>query len=267
MKTEGVVLPQATTWDDIIFERRNKEYGAYVNRKNYSKSVLIALGITVGILILILAAPALAELLKSTRKSEAPKLKEMTVSLDQPPPITPQPPPPDVRIPPPVKTVIKFLPPKVTEKEVVEEEEMPTIEEIKENETGAVAVEGTGEIVFDEPVQEVAVESDEDKIFYAVEQQAEYPGGLQAMMKFLSKNIKYPASAKRMGVEGKVFVKFIVDREGAISSIEIIKGINADLDKEAVRVIKMMPPWKPGKQNGRAVKSQFVLPVYFKLDS
>jgi protein TonB len=70
-----------------------------------------------------------------------------------------------------------------------------------------------------------------------------------------------------MGIEGKVFVKFIVDKEGGISSMEIMKGINADLDKEAMRVIKLMPPWKPGKQNGRAVKSQFVLPVYFKLDS
>jgi protein TonB len=266
MKTEGVVLAQ-TTWDDIVFEKRNKDYGAYINRKNYSKYVFIALGITVAVLILVLAAPALANLLKSMKGPEEPKLKEMTVSLDQPPPITPQPPPPDIRIPPPVRTVIKFLPPKVTEKEVVEEEVMPTIEEIKENETGAVAVEGTGDIVFDEPAPVVAEESDDDKIFYAVEQQAEFPGGLQAMMKFLNRNIKYPASAKRMGIEGRVFVKFIVDKDGGISQMEVLKGINADLDKEAMRVIKMMPPWKPGKQNGRAVKSQFVLPVYFKLDS
>lgn len=266
MKTEGVVLPQ-TTWDDIVFEKRNKEYGAYINRKNYSKYVLIALGITVVVLILVLAAPAIARLLESVRSAEQPKLRETTISLDQPPPITPQPPPPDVRIPPPVKTVIKFLPPKVTEKEVVEEEEMPTIEEIKENETGAVAQEGTGEVVFEEPAPVVAEENDDDKIFYAVEQQAEFPGGAAAMYKFLNKNQKYPASARRMGVEGKVFVKFIVDKEGAISNIEIVKGINADLDNEAIRLIKIMPPWKPGKQNGRSVKSQFVLPVYFKLES
>lgn len=265
MKTEGIVLPQ-TSWDDIVFEKRNKEYGAYINRKNYSRYVLIALGITVVVLILVLAAPAIAALLKSVRGAEEPKLKEMTVTLDQPPPITPQPPPPDVRIPPPVKTIIKFLPPKVTEKEVVEEEPMPTIEEIKENETGSTEVVGTGEVVIEEPAP-VVEENDDDKIFYAVEQQAEFPGGLQAMMKFLQKNIKYPASAKRMGIEGRVFVKFIVDKEGGISNMEVIKGINADLDKEAMRVIKLMPPWKPGKQNGRAVKSQFVLPVYFKLDS
>lgn len=267
MKTEGVVLPQ-TTWDDIVFEQRNKEYGAYINRKNYSKYVLIALGLTIATMIIALAAPKLAELFKSDDSADEGKLKEMTVNLDQPPPITPnQPPPPDVRVPPPVKTVIKFLPPKVTEKEVVEEEEMPTIEEIKNNETGAVAQEGTGEVVFEEPAPVVAEESDDDKIFYAVEQQAEFPGGTAAMYKFLNKNQKYPASARRMGVEGKVFVKFIVDREGAISNIEIVKGINADLDNEAIRLIKIMPPWKPGKQNGRSVKSQFVLPVYFKLES
>ena len=266
MKTEGVVLPQST-WDDIVFERRNKEYGAYINRKNYSRYVLIALGVTVAVLILVLVAPALAELLKSNAAAEDPKLKEMTVTLDQPPPITPQPPPPDVRIPPPVKTIIKFLPPKVTEKEVVEEEPMPTIEEIQENETGAVEQVGTGEVVFEEPVVEEGNGEDPDKIFYAVEQQAEFPGGMAPMYKFLQKNQKYPASARRMGIEGKVFVKFLVDKEGAISSVEIMKGINADLDKEAIRLIKLMPPWKPGKQNGRSVKSQFVLPVFFKLDS
>jgi periplasmic protein TonB len=267
MKTEGVVLPQAT-WEDIVFEKRNKEYGAFLNRKNYSKHVYIALAITFLALTMVFAAPYIAELLKSNEVENNDNLRDMTVNLDQPPPITPnQPPPPDVRIPPPVKTIIKFLPPKVTEKEVVEEEEMPTIEEIKENETGAVAQEGTGEVVFDEPVVEAPAGNDDDKIFYAVEQSAEFPGGLQAMMKFLQKNIKYPASAKRMGIEGRVFVKFIVDKEGGISNMEIVKGINADLDKEAMRVIKLMPPWKPGKQNGRAVKSQFVLPVYFKLDS
>jgi periplasmic protein TonB len=266
MKTDGVVLPQ-TTWDDIVFEKRNKEYGAYINRKNYSRYVVIALGITIASMIIALAAPKLAELFKSDDSGDEGKLKEMTVNLDQPPPITPnQPPPPDVRIPPPVKTVIKFLPPKVTEKEVVEEEVMPTIEEIKDNDTGPVAQEGT-DVVFEEPAAVAPEENDDDKVFIAVEQQAEFPGGVQAMMKFLQKNIKYPPSAKRMGVEGRVFVQFVVDKEGGISNIQVLRGINADLDKEAVRVIKQMPPWKPGKQNGRAVKSQFVLPVNFKLES
>ena len=92
------------------------------------------------------------------------------------------------------------------------------------------------------------------KFFYAVEQQAEFPGGAKRCICFEQES-EIPASARRMGVEGKVFVKFIVDKEGAISNIEI-EGINADLDNEAIRLIKIMPPWKPGKQNGRSVKSQ-----------
>jgi protein TonB len=88
---------------------------------------------------------------------------------------------------------------------------------------------------------------------------------MEAMYAFIRKNMKYPASARRMGTEGTVFVGFVVDKEGRISNIEVVKGISADCDKEAERVVKMMPPWKPGKQNGRAVKSKFVLPIKFKL--
>src|SRR5258706_8174015 len=131
MKAETTV-PQG--WEDIVFENRNKAYGAYFIRKIYSKNVTIA---SIGALLIIsfiLAFPSLAALFKSDVVIEKPRLKT-TISLEQPPPINPdQPPPPNIP-PPPVKTIIKFLPPKVTDKEVVEEEKMPTIEEIKKNET------------------------------------------------------------------------------------------------------------------------------------
>jgi protein TonB len=85
------------------------------------------------------------------------------------------------------------------------------------------------------------------------------------MMKFIGKNLKYPSAARRMGIEGQVFVQFVVDAEGKISEVKTIKGISAECDKEAERVIKMMPPWKAGKQNGKPVKVRFVLPIRFKL--
>lgn len=107
---------------------------------------------------------------------------------------------------------------------------------------------------------------DDDKIFIVVEQEAEFPGGLSAMMKFIMKNLKYPPSARRMGVEGRVYVQFIVERDGSISNVKVVKGINADLDKEAIRIVSSFPTWKPGMQGGRPVKSQFVLPIPFKLD-
>jgi TonB family protein len=99
-----------------------------------------------------------------------------------------------------------------------------------------------------------------------VSRQAEFKGGLQGMMKFLQQNIRYPAEAKRSGMQGKVFVKFIVDKEGDLSNLSVIKGVSRVLNDEAVRVIKLMPSWIPATSRGIPVKTQFVLPVYFKLD-
>jgi len=264
MKTEAA--PQQL-WEDIVFERRNKEYGAYLLRKIYSKHVVRAALIMLFLTIAILVYPSIAAYIRehsSKVEVEAPKLT--TVNLDQPPPITPnQPPPPKLDVPPPVKT-IKYVAPKVTKEEVVEEE-MPTQEELKQVEVSNVTVEGPTEVVFEEPVQEVVAEgNDDDKIFTVVEQQPEYPGGMEAMAKFLQKNLRYPSTARRMGVDGKVFVQFVVDREGKISDVQVIKGVSADCDKEAIRVVQSMPAWKPGKQNGKAVKARFVLPIRFKLD-
>ena len=262
----GHITPQR--WEDVVFEHRNKDYGAYLIRRIYSKHVILAVIITILFCGLVLAYPTIVEWIKGqTETEEAPLRTVRYTDLAAPPPIQPNtPPPPKLDIPPPVKTIIKFLPPKVTEKEVIEEEEMPTIEEIKQNETGSENVEGTGEVVFDEPVEEVVdAGKGEEQIFTVVEQMPEYEGGYEAMMRFISKNMKYPATARRMGIEGSVFVSFVVDTEGKISEVQTIKGISADCDKEAVRVIEKMPPWKPGKQNGKPVKVRFVLPIKFKL--
>ena len=266
MKAEQLT-PQR--WEDIVFEYRNKDYGAYDNRRTYSKHVLLAAIITVVTSALVLAYPQIVKLFESKSDEVIPVLKTVKYTdLAPRPPIQNTPPPPQVNIPPPVKTIIKYLPPKVTDKEIIEEEEMPTIEEIKVNEVGSENIEGDAtDVVFDEPVKEVVADAgnDDDKIFTVVEQQAEYPGGMAEMMKFLQKNVKYPAAARRMGIEGSVFVSFVVDREGKISDPQIVKGISADCDKEAMRVVQLMPPWRPGKQNGRSVKSRFVLPIKFKL--
>jgi len=255
-------------WDDIVFENRNKAYGAYFIRSIYGRNVVIASLLTLLILGLVLAFPRIVEFLKQQEEREEVALKSIKYTdLAPPPPIDKnQPPPPKLDVPPPVKTLVKFLPPKVTDKQIVEEEEMPTMEEVKQNDVGAENIEGTGEIEFDEPVEEVLKEgNDEDIIFTIVEQQAEYPGGLGSMAKFLQKNMKYPAIARRMGIEGSVFVSFVIDREGGLSDIQVIKGISAECDKEAIRVVKLMPPWKPGKQNGKAVRCRFVLPIKFQL--
>jgi protein TonB len=208
--------------------------------------------------------PAIAAMLKGDEVVEkAPPKKLVYTDLSAPPPIDkPKPPPPQIQLPK-LQKVIKFVPPKVVKEEVVEE--VPTIEEIKQNEVAAVEVEGDAQVVFEEPVQAV-VEEDENKIFMVVEQQPEFEGGYEAMMNFIRKNMRYPASARRMGVDGTVYVSFVVGKDGAISDVKVLRGISADCDKEAVRVVSMMPPWKPGKQNGKAVFVRFNLPIKFKLN-
>jgi protein TonB len=265
MSTQGKNQDQ-TGWDDIVFENRNKAYGAYFIRKIYSKNVLMAGVLALFVIFFGLAYPSIAAFFKSDDEvMKKPRLKT-TVSLEQPPPINPDQPPPPSIPPPPVKTIIKFLPPKVTEKEVVEEEKMPTIEEIKHNETGSENVEGTGEVVFEEPVQEVVKDDgDANKIFNFVEQSAEFVGGMEALSKWLSRNLKYPPSARRMGTEGTATCKFVVEPDGTISNVEVLRGFDGACDKEAQRVLSIMPKWKPGKQGGRAVRQAYVLPVKFKL--
>lgn len=255
-------------WDDIVFERRNQTYGAYLLRKRYSRHVIIAAGLTTILVASVLAYPSLQRIFHKEETVKKSELKTVRYTdLAPPPPINKNtPPPPKVKIPE-VKEVIKFLPPKVTEKDVVEEEPMLSQEEAKQVDTGAEAAEGTGEVIFDEPVQGLVVEAeDEDKVFTVVEQQAEYEGGLEAMYRFIAKNVRYPSNSKRMGVQGSVFISFVVDRDGTLSSVEVIKSLHTELDKEALRVVKMMPPWKPAKQNGKSVRSRFVLPIKFKLD-
>jgi protein TonB len=121
------------------------------------------------------------------------------------------------------------------------------------------------QVVVKEPEPEAKPK--EEEIFVAVEQQAEFPGGQAALMKWLSNNIRYPETAQQNDVQGRVVVKFVVEKDGSIGAATIAKGVDKDLDKEALRVVKKMPKWQPGKNNGVAVRSYFNLPVTFKLQN
>jgi protein TonB len=263
MKTQTGNIAVAQRWDDIVFEGRNQSYGAYVIRNIYSKNLLMAVIITLTVVGLMVYGPAIANMLKGDDVVEkAPPRKLVYTELSAPPPIDkPKPPPPQIQLPK-LQKVIKFVPPKVVKEEVVDE--VPTIEEIKQNEVAAVEVEGPTEVVFDEPVQEVVVE--DNTVFTVVEQQPEFEGGYEAMMNFIRKNMRYPASARRMGVDGTVYVQFVVGKDGTINDVKTIRGISADCDKEAERVVNLMPKWKPGRQNGKSVFVRFVLPIRFKLN-
>lgn len=105
----------------------------------------------------------------------------------------------------------------------------------------------------------------EEEVFVVVEEQAEFPGGLDSMYAYIHKNLKYPELAKEKGIEGRVFVSFIIEKDGSISNVKILRGIGGGCEEAAVEMIKNMPKWKPGKQGGKPVRFQFVLPIKFEL--
>lgn len=109
-------------------------------------------------------------------------------------------------------------------------------------------------------------EEESEKIFVVVEQTAAPRDGMAAFYKYVSENIRYPGQARRMGIEGRVFVQFVVDKDGSLSQLEVIKGVGSGCDEEALRIIANSPPWSPGKQRGRAVRQRMVLPIFFKLE-
>jgi periplasmic protein TonB len=251
------------SWDDIIFENRNQEYGAYTLRKSYSYNVLIGVAVTLAVLGFLLVFPRISDLLDPEQAIVPVKKKLVYTELSAPPPIDkPKPPPPQVVLPK-LQKVIKFVPPKVVKEEVADE--IPTIEELKVNQVAAVEVDGDPEVVFDEPVEEV-VAQDPDEIFTVVEQQPEFAGGYDALAEYLRANMQYPKMARKMGIEGTVHVSFLVSKTGAISEVKVLRGIMAECDKEAIRVVEKMPSWKPGKQNGHPVHVRLVMPLKFRLN-
>ncbi len=145
--------------------------------------------------------------------------------------------------------------------------EVPDEEEIKEDIQLKFDVEVTEETKVEQVVVAPVVEEKEDvdQIFSVVEETAEPKGGMPAFYKYVSEKMKYPAQARRMGVEGRVFVEFVVNRDGSIVDVKAIKGIGAGCDEEAVRVVQSAPAWKPGKQRGKPVRQKMVIPIIFKL--
>jgi protein TonB len=144
------------------------------------------------------------------------------------------------------------------------EEEVQTSEEVNQ---AISTVTGTGAptAVVAAPVGPVREEGDDDRIFEVVEENAMFPGGDQACYEWLAKHIKYPAIAQENGTQGRVTVRFVVERDGSVSNAEVVRGVDPYLDKEALRVVNSMPKWNPGKQRGKAVRTRFTLPVTFRL--
>lgn len=256
-------------WVDLIFEERNKEYGAYKLRKEFAKNSLFGILFAVIFFSLAVSAPLIIKLLSGLAEQETLKNVSTEVNLIEPPPIDEtKPPPPPVEPPPPLKTTIKFVPPVITKDEEVPDEPPPTVEELKEADAGTKTEEGdpdgideslidkTGEILGEDP----------NKVFLSVEQMPVFPGGEAAFIAYIQKNVKYPAIARENNITGTVYIGFVIDQDGKAINVKVERGgLGGGLEEEALRVIKSMPAWTPGKQNGRPARVQYTFPVKFKL--
>lgn len=147
------------------------------------------------------------------------------------------------------------------------EEEVETTEEVNQAITAVVGTGAPSAVVASGPVGPVVEVDDDDRIYEVVEENAQFPGGDEACMKWLTEHLKYPAICQEQGVQGRVFVSFVVNKDGSIVDVEIKRSPDNNLSKEAERVVKSMPKWKPARQGNRTVRSRFNLPVMFRLNN
>lgn len=257
---------------DIIFEDRNKSYGAYELRKGYSGRLTKALIITGSILLLIFIGTILTNFINDNSKKtvDVVDTQMAEIKTDEPPP--PPPPPPPVPPPPPEIKQVQFVPPKVVKDEEVKPDEK--IEEIKEDaaiSNKTVETENTNQVV-QAPVEdkgsqvvETPKEDDENKVFTKVEQEAAFPGGEAAWRRYLQNNLDANTPVENGAAEGtyQVIVKFIVSKDGSISQVEAETSFGHGMEAEAVKIIKKGPKWTPANQNGRAVNAYRRQPITF----
>lgn len=267
-------------WVDLVFDGKNQAYGAYRLRKGTGKRNIIAI---VSVIILAVAAfSAMAikkivdeqaakvaatevnELSTLNQPKKKAEVKQQKVQIKEPEKVVER-----------VKSSVKFTAPVIKkDNEVKPEDEIKTQDQLMETKTaiGTFDVKGNddanGEVlkakeVITQPEPPKHVE--ENKVFDVVEQMPSFPGGPQALLQYLNNNVKYPVVAQENGVQGRVVISFVVEKDGSVTDVQVAKSVDPSLDKEAQRVVKSMPHWIPGKQNGSAVRVKYVVPVSFKL--
>lgn len=266
-------------WLEVVFDGRNKDYGAYALRKGADRATNIALIIAVSVFVLVLSAPALTRLLGIEIKEEAPveQFIETEVVLAEPPPINEEapPPPPPVEPPPPRRDQVRMPEPVVVPAEQVRDEEPPTVEELKKADPGPKTIAGdpTADIRIDVPVGEGPKDAQVTEAgsglydFQSVEQKPEYPGGIAEFYKFVQNNYRYPQAAVDNGINGAVHLQFVVERDGSLTDIKVLRDLKYGTGEEAMRVLKAAKKWRPGVQNGRPVRVTYTLPIKLRVDA
>ena len=267
------------SWVELVFENKNKAYGAYQLRKETGKrnvkAMIIVFATIAAIIVAAWAKVAIenampkkvaietdVELSKLAQKKEAKVERKEPVKVEM-----------EQKVVEKVKSSVKFTAPEVKKDEDVKpEDELKSQDDLAKTNTaiGSFDVKGNdeaeGEVLkAKEVIAEEKPKEEETKVFDVVEQMPQFPGGQQALFEYLSKNIKYPVIAEENGVQGRVIVTFVVERDGSITDVKVVKSVDPSIDKEAQRVVKAMPHWIPGKQNGSAVRVKYTVPVTFRL--
>ena len=264
-------------WTDLVFEGRNQAYGAYKLRKGTTKRniwSLIIVTLAAILLFLGLQLQRMVEANKTVENTQAIELsaleqKKKEAKVEKKEIIKTEP----EKVVEKVKSSVKFTAPVIKKDNEVKEEDEIKLEEVEKSNKaiGSFTVEGNDEVGGEvlKAKEEIKApeppKQEENKIFTVVEQMPMFPGGDAALMQYLSSNIHYPAVAAENGVQGRVVVGFVVERDGSITDVNVMRSVDPSLDREAMRVVKNMPRWTPGKQNGSAVRVKYQVPVMFRL--
>jgi len=250
------------TFDDIVFENRNKEYGAYQLRKKYNRVVLIATLIGVSLMVISIIIPFIraSNMAMGKARDANEVIAEMANDLQKdvaPPPPPPPPPPPMEQ-----QAVVRYVAPVVVDSVKVEDQSKIMISD----EQVATTVNKEVVEVVEQKQEEVQQVEKEEQVFVVVEEMPEFPGGEKALRTYLATSVKYPTIAQENGIQGKVFVNFVVNKDGSVSNVKIARGVDPAIDAEALRVVSALPKWKPGKQRGAPVRVSYTVPISFKLE-
>lgn len=266
-------------WCDIIFDGKNKSYGAYRIRKNSAKRHTFALVCVFGAVALFFFLPSIIIGLMSLGKEDDMDISHVVAltKLEKPPVIKIHEVKPHVDLSPKepdmkklkdeIDKEVKFVAPIIANDNEVTEQDVAKSQQSFVNSKEDILPEAKKDTAQYALPEELTPDIPNDKLHYEViDELPQFPGGQQALMTYLSTNIQYPFWAQRYNMQGQVTVQFIVNADGKLSDCRVIKGAGVYLDNEALRVIRSMPKWTPAKKKGQFIKSRCVLPVVFRLN-
>jgi protein TonB len=247
-------------WLEIVFEGRNKSYGAYDLRKSITKNTVRAFVIGTVIFGFLVSIPTIMRMIPDASEDTTIDAKITAVKLppkEKPKENLPPPPPP-----PPKVDQVKFVKPVVAKAEDVVEE-IVVVKELKDKNIGKETIKGDpdAELTIEPVGTGVAAVVEEDNTVYntaGIEVKPDFPGGMDKFYSFIAKNYQTP---EEEGLKGKVYVTFVVEKDGSLTDIKVLRDIGYGTGKEAIRVLKATPRWSPGEQNGKRVRCTFSLPI------